>query len=958
MNKRTTILFLFCAAALGLSAQSRDSRVGTAVETAIKKIEWPTASGMPKLMSYETNADMESLTVRLDDSVSKEKIDSRTVNKLYKLLRKGLPAEYRKYDIVVISDGRILQDIASESRSVKPVTTSWGSTDYKGQPWVQNVSRQLTASKGLYDRHISIWSSHGRYYDSSKGQWKWQRPNLFGTTEDLYTQTIVTPYLIPMLENAGAVVFSPRERDWQKNEVIVDNDGSHRGYVEYGAKKWSATAAAGFAFHEGTYADGENPFTKGTARKVKTTKGKRVTMASYQPYFTESGQYAVYVSYKTVKKSVDDAEYTVYHKGQATTFHVNQTMGGGTWVYLGTFNFDKGSSEFNRVVVSNHSSSKGFVTTDAVRFGGGMGNIERGGEVSGMPRCLEGARYSTQWYGAPREVVSVYQGQNDYNDDINCRSLMTNWLAGGSVYVPSNEGLKVPIELSLAVHSDAGYAKDASLTGTLSICTTDYKGDKSLNSGLSRSVSKTFAQGLIDQIKSDVSARFNTSWTVRGVWDKNYNECRRPEVPSAILEVLSHQNFNDMKFGQDPNFKFTLARAAYKQIVKFVSRLHSTPYTIQPLAPDHFSLSLVSKGRIQLRWQPVNDPTEPTAKPSCYIVYTAINNGDFDNGTKVNATNFTLDMEPGSLYRFRVTAANDGGESFPTEELAACYNKSARKNILIVNNFHRLSSPAIIDNDLEQGFDFNADPGVPYGKYAGWNGFQTNYDRTMMGKEGSAALGYGGDELVGTFIMGNTFDYPTEHAQALATTGRYNIVSCSADAVENGTVRLSDYDAVDLINGLEEDDSHSLVHYKSFSTTLQRKIEDYVRNHGRIFVSGAYIGSDMTSDQETAFLGRVLKVSYNGQNRDQVNPTVTGMGQTMNVWRIVNESHYAAVSADVLNAADGGYCAMKYADGTSAAVAYDGSDYKAFTMGFPIECIKDTKTKSAILRGIMAFILK
>ena len=87
MNKRTTILFLFCAAALGLSAQSRDSRVGTAVETAIKQIEWPTASGMPKLMSYETNADMESLTVRLDDSVSKEKIGSRTVNKLYKLLR-------------------------------------------------------------------------------------------------------------------------------------------------------------------------------------------------------------------------------------------------------------------------------------------------------------------------------------------------------------------------------------------------------------------------------------------------------------------------------------------------------------------------------------------------------------------------------------------------------------------------------------------------------------------------------------------------------------------------------------------------------------------------------------------------------------------------------------------------------------------------------------------------------
>ena len=34
------------------------------------------------------------------------------------------------------------------------------------------------------------------------------------------------PFLIPMLENAGANVFMPRERDWQVHEVVVDNDGS------------------------------------------------------------------------------------------------------------------------------------------------------------------------------------------------------------------------------------------------------------------------------------------------------------------------------------------------------------------------------------------------------------------------------------------------------------------------------------------------------------------------------------------------------------------------------------------------------------------------------------------------------------------------------------------------------------------------------------------------------------
>lgn len=71
-----------------------------------------------------------------------------------------------------------------------------------------------------------------------------------------------------------------------------------------------------------------------------------------------------------------------------------------------------------------------------------------------------------------------------------------------------------------------------------------------------------------------------------------------------------------------------------------------------------------------------------------------------------------------------------------------------------------------------------------------------------------------------------------------AVQGKYNVVSCSVDAVENGSVRLSDYDAVDVIAGLEENDGHSLVSYKSFTTALQQKLSDYVSKHGRLFVSG------------------------------------------------------------------------------------------------------------------------
>ena len=64
---------------------------------------------------------------------------------------------------------------------------------------------------------------------------------------------------------------------------------------------------------------------------------------------------------------------------------------------------------------------------------------------------------------------------------------MTNWLGGGSVYMPALEGKGVPIELNLALHSDAGYDEfggDA-LTGSLAVCTTRFN-DGRLNSGVSR----------------------------------------------------------------------------------------------------------------------------------------------------------------------------------------------------------------------------------------------------------------------------------------------------------------------------------------------------------------------------------------------------------------------------------------------------------------------------------------
>ena len=901
-----------------------------------------------------------TVTITLGEEFAQQDITEKLVNKTYKKIKKSLPRQYNKHKLIVMANGMPIEDYIPGRKSDNEYDSYWDGIDYKGKPWVSNISKPNNISLGLSNRHIALWASHGRYYDQKKGFWKWQRPNLFCTTEDLFTQTIVVPYLIPMLENAGATVFTPRERDWQTKEIIVDNDKgvSAEGswYGEHTEKEpWTDTGERGFGFRNGILRDGENPFTMGTARMIRTTKKEDKAIAIWQPNFKEEGRYAVYVSYQTMPKSVDDAHYIVRHKGQETHFIVNQKMGGGTWVYLGTFDFDKGENPFNCVALTNQSKRKGVVTADAVRFGGGMGNIERGGDISHMPRCLEAARYYAQWAGAPYSIYGNKTGTDDYAEDINTRSLMTNWLAGGSPYVPTKEGKNVPIELSLAVHSDAGYERDGkSLVGSLAICTTSFN-DGRLSSGISRFASQDFIEALRSNVTRDLSKKYKR-WNWRYLWDRNYSETRLPEVPSAIIETLSHQNFPDMKLGQDPNFKFTMARSIYKTILRYVSQMHRRPCIVQPLQPHLFKATLTGDNKVKLSWKAQDDELEPTAVPTSYNIYVAAGSGGFDNGTNVRGTSYTMELEPGVMYRFKVTAVNRGGESFPTSTLSAYYQPGATKTAMVINGFSRLSAPAVRDNIHEQGFDIEEDAGVSYGLTAGWSGKQQCFNKSTMGSTEPNGLGYSGNEMAGNFVMGNTFDYVYTHADAIAATKKYNVVSCTSETVESGIVDLINYDVVDLALGLQKYDANSTVFYKSIPSMLRNKLSAYVLGHGKLIASGAYIGSDLQHDDERVWLESTLKVAYGGAIHTDTISGIKGMGTEFDFYRQLNPTHYAATKCDVLMPVSTAFCPLQYANGMSAGVAYKGNDNATFTMAFPFECIIDRNKRLSIMNGILKFL--
>ena len=941
MNRYLLFFLLAMGPFLTTSGQGLDRNVQERLHQYFNEYKHPHVNfGTCKLDSFVLNHQQRKLDIYPSVSFGYQPFTPESVEQIYGYLKNLLPGPVNYYDMTIYADGKTIEDLVpNHLRKKQDKSRVWKRT-YKGQPWTKNISRPYEAEEGLEGKHIALWQSHGKYYINKNGTWGWQRPRLYVTTEDMFTQSFVVPYLIPMLENAGAVVFTPRERDWQRNEVIVDNNGTGV-YQEVKSRKakWETTPYAGFALKRQTYTDGQNPFTEGTARFAATEKKAEKAFAQWIPNIPETGRYAVYVSYQSLPNSVSDAKYLVFHKGGVTEFLVNQQIGGGTWVYLGHFEFDKGTNDYGMVVLSNQSKQKGVVCADAVRFGGGMGNMARDGQTSGLPRFLEGARYNAQWSGMPAEIYSRPDRQNDYADDLNTRSQMINYLSGGSVYNPTEKGLGVPLEMSLAFHSDAGFSKTDEWIGTLGVYTTNFN-DGKLNSGVSRHASRDLTDMVMTELQQDISARYGRQWNRRAMWNRNYSETRLPAVPSMILEILSHQNFADMKIGHEPDFKFTVARSVYKAILKHTATMHNTDYVVQPLPVTRFAIQESGK-QFLLSWQGVIDPQEPSASPRGYIVYTRLGHGGWDNGTYVKDNYYTFDAEPGLVYSFKVTAVNKGGESFPSEILSAYHAKENRGTVLIVNGFDRTSGPATYESDEWQGFDMARDPGMPYISTTSYCGPQYAFDRNQIGKGEPDGLGYSTGEWEGKQIAGNTFDYPFVHGKAIQAAGYHSFVSCSDEAIEQSYIRMEDYPMVDLILGAEK---------KTLSEKLQQRIGDYTQQGGNLMVSGSYLGSILPASMAQ----NTLKFTHGGSMWGITTGQVFGANTSFTFPTQVNEKSYAVPAPDCLLPTGDAYSTFVYTPGNyGAGIAYKGTDYRTFVLGFPLESIDNAQHRSRMMKAAL-----
>ncbi|MCQ2335957.1 MAG: hypothetical protein MJ010_02100 [Paludibacteraceae bacterium] len=819
------------------------------------------------------------LTLYIDKSLSNLLFSEDVVNAVYDSARSQLPVAYKDYKLSIRSLGNPIESyVPNLYRNKLPIDERRIPNYSEGFSVVINLDKPAYLA-GLSKRNIALWSSHGYYYNRLHERWEWMRPRMFGSVEDLLSTSVVVPYLVPMLQNAGACVFNARERDINTNE---------------------------FSFE-------------------KTTSGKQ---AEFKCDVTEKGEYWVKVRYP---KQKDKLRVRIDHAGVVSNYEINASVGYGTWIYIDKLYFDG----LSKVEFATADNKKALV--DSVVIGGGMSHCG-----SGYPRFMESALYNLRESGVP-DSISYDQKKgvkSDYYDDIYCRSKWVNFLMGGSDRYPSYPGLEIPIDMAFSVHTDAFVRDSNKVIGTLVIC----RSDSIYPSGYSRMASNDLSYIIENQVMSDFKSAGVDNWTQRGVWHADYAEARVPMVPMVIVEGFSHQNFGDVKVVLEPKYRFIYARSIYKAILKFLAYQYGETYVVQPLPIKDFGTEFAGSDSVRLSWRPFEDPTEPTAYPTSYRVYVRKNDSSFDNGTVVKGTNVTLPISRDTIYSYKVTACNQGGESFPSEILSVCKVSGADKTALIVNCFDRVSGPLSFDFGYIAGFSYEKDFGVPYLYDIAYTGPQIEFERRVPFINNDYS-GFGSslgiyDKQV---IAGNTFDYPYVHGLALKDCG-FSFVSCSKKSFINSVTPPSSYYLLDLITGLQRNDSK----FELFPTNLQSAILKYTRAGRNVILSGAFIGRNGGTFGENTFryTFRAPFASTNGNVTSATDNKSYSLQMTPSVYK------YFLQNVDAIDPKYKGAKKLLYysENHLPAALYYENR----VVVGFPLEALQTQDMVNDVMRLIVS----
>lgn len=720
-----------------------------------------------------------------------------------------------------------------------------------------NVAERKGALAGA---SIFLSPGHGWLWDGERKRWSTQRGLSHGVIEDHSNAEAVMQFLVPYLENAGANVYTARERCMNTNEVVL--------------RPGDAGVKAGDAW-DLAYVPGSSG---GSQLHASSTEGGG-SFVEYTPEIPEDGFYAVYTWYAPVPggKTNEAARHVIRHSGGETLWVQNQNHDHSTWKYLGTYHFEAGRN--GAVTIENKASGEGTTTVaGAVRFGGGMGTVIRGGATSGKPRWEESGLYHAEYLGfTPHEDTRRF-------NSVSAMPMWAEWEAephemGKSIYVSwhTNASGNNARGMSTFVYGPNSWGALTDFTG--------FPGGREL------------AIVVHDKVMDFVDPHYEPGWRDIGVicrWLGEVNPRNNSKMPAALFEYGFHDQPDDAAMILDPQFRRSAARATMHGIIQFYAEYMDgfDVATTPPETPVALA-AVVKEGKAQLSWQaPPDSTTNPTAGDAAvsYRVYTSRNGKGFDDGRDVVGTLTEIDLPTdGSTLFVRVSAVNQGGESWPGETLAV--RSGGSRGLLIVNSFDR----------LDRGLNLN----------------QRGNERGILSKM-------------------NTFDYSIQHAHAAAAAG-WAVDSTSNEALADGAVKLEDYDVVLWILGQE----------KGESVTASREhdlFEAYLNSGGRVFVSGSEL---VSTSAEKSFLRAILPAQTLAGG-DSGSRTVKGAEGTpfAGLSFTLDDGTgrtYPVQTPDVLS----GNAAFVYTDGNAGAgIAMEG---KLVYLGFPFEAINEEAQRAELM---------
>lgn len=754
-----------------------------------------------------------------------------------------------------------------------------------------------------------IYTSGGHGYVYVGSSWGTGRGTTYQINEDHGNVDQMTQFVYQAF-SAGATVVPMRPVGNQVNEVVINNSDPQVTYTG----TWTDSSTANKPYY-GSASDS-------VAYRFAAASASETATARYTPNIPQPGYYPVYGWVLDSTNRCVDQLYRIQHTGGISEVRVNHRKVGKGWVYLGTYYFNQGTSGYCEISNQSGSPSGSNAIADAIRFGNGMGDIDRGGGISGVAREEEASRYWIQAMMGVGGDSSVYDraGSNDSDDNVGAPLRMAAYM--------NREGVGTMTDrVYLSFHSNAG---SGSARGAIGLYNdpVKYPGTDTPNQ---LELARMQGAEVNQDMRGVGSPPLEHAWSTRTGYTYSHSQYAfgeirwdtvNHEMDATINEVAFHDNQLDADLLGDTKARVWIARAAVQGIIRYFNQFGGGPLVFAPDPPIGIKSEALANGTVKVSWTALPVSAVGGGTPSSYVVYRSTDGYGFGRPVEVTGSTSVVinDPELNQPVFFRVAARNSGGESLPSETAAVRTSGAGANNTLIVSGFDRQ------DRFLSP---LETNPGLSaYRRIKPW--------------------------------ISNNNSYTVQHAQALSAGNRG--FDTAANETLNATL-LSNYRNLVWICGQESTDN------STFSPTEQTLVTNFLSNGGNLFVSGAEIGWDLDhSGNGVSFfrntLGAVYATddagTYNVSGGSGIFAPVGGFSfgnyptKHETDFPPINGAPYDVAYPDTFTAANGqASIILNYSNGAGAAVRYVNGNARVITMGFPFECITTPAARTNLMNAVM-----